>query len=111
VKQVQLSKKRGKSDQMYVIREAGSSYVKVGITNNIERRLRTLQTANPHKLELVYKFTAAPGVIKSFEKIVHRELKKMDRHVHGEWFFIHPGELKNVLEATGVLVFTNGGRA
>lgn len=110
MKGLQLSRARSKSDLMYVIREAGTSYVKVGITNDVSRRLRTLQTANPHELELVYLFSGAPGVIKSYEKIVHKSLKSMDRHIHGEWFFIHPGELEDVLEATGVLVFTNGGR-
>lgn len=110
MKRVSLAKERRKSDQMYIIRESGTSYVKVGISNDVERRLRTLQTANPHKLQLLYTFQASPGIIKSYEKKIHKELKKMDRHVHGEWFFIHPGELEDVLESTGLFVFANGGK-
>ena len=110
MKQVGLSKARSRSDQMYVIREKGTSYVKVGITNNVERRLRTLQTANPHDLELVYFFNGPPRTIKGYERIIHKKLKAMGRHIRGEWFFIHPNELEDVLTSTGVLVFTNGGK-
>ena len=110
MKSAVLSNGRSKSDKMYVIREAGTSYVKIGITNNLERRLRTLQTANPHTLEMVYKFNGTPSTIKGYESIIHKKLKSMGRHIRGEWFFIHPNEIEDVLTETGVLVFTKGGR-
>jgi Meiotically up-regulated gene 113 len=80
---------------------------KVGIADNVDRRLATLQTGHPNKLELVRVFTlpnrhAALAV----EREAHRRL---DRHrVGGEWFNAE----RNMIVATVTAVArTHGGKS
>ena len=40
---------------VYILREDVGPYHKVGITNDVDRRVRDLQTGNPRKLHVVYK--------------------------------------------------------
>lgn len=59
--------------------------VKIGVTANIERRLKSLQTGNPYKLEC-----KALIPCKSKDSAYDLELflhKQLDRHrMQGEWF-------------------------
>ena len=64
--------------------------VKIGYSKNPDLRLRALQTANPHALELLYSF---PSFTHS-EKQIHEDLK--DHHVHLEWFNYND-EVKNYI--------------
>jgi hypothetical protein len=68
---------------LYLIQQKGSNYFKVGISNNVKRRLENLQSGNPHKLYVVrYWFI----VDKSIEALIHNVLAAY--HVHLEWFDI-----------------------
>lgn len=66
---------------IYFITEGNSiNYVKIGYTNNLNRRLRELQIGNPRKLKPYF-------VIKGnyqLEQEVHKEFK--DYRSIGEWF-------------------------
>jgi len=71
-------------------------YTKIGVAKNVSRRLEQLQTGNPLELRL----TAAVKLpsIKSayhFEGLLHSEL--MDRHKHGEWFYIKSARIKDII--------------
>ena len=66
---------------IYVIKEKGTSYYKVGFSNDAIQRLDTLQIANPRKL-YIYKIFFNKDV--SDEKALHQELKEYN--VSGEWF-------------------------
>lgn len=43
-----------KGDTIYVVRQQGTNYYKIGITNNLNSRLSTLDTGNSTELEVVY---------------------------------------------------------
>ena len=58
--------------------------IKVGISVNAKKRLKTLQTGNAEKLKLLRVFT-----MRDVEKAIHGELEREAR-LHGEWF---PAEL------------------
>ena len=66
--------------QIYIIRSG--EYYKVGITNNVKKRLGDLQVGNPVKLEVIRAFTVHNPYLR--EDMVHQALK--DYHVRGEWF-------------------------
>jgi len=71
-------------------------YTKIGVANNIQRRMEQLQTGNP--LELRLACSVQMPSIKSafyFEKLLHDEF--MDKHKHGEWFFIKEAKVKDVI--------------
>ena len=69
---------------VYFIRD-GLGHIKIGITDDVVRRLNQLQTSNPVKLELYAGF----GVKSQFDaREIERHLheKFSGRRLHGEWF-------------------------
>ena len=58
-------------------------FVKIGVGNNPEERLATLQTGNPHKLTLWF---CIPGGYDE-EKILHHHLDCI--RISGEWFILN----------------------
>jgi Meiotically up-regulated gene 113 len=80
---------------------------KVGIADNVERRLATLQTGHPNKLEVISVFTfPTRHAALAVEREAHRRL---DRHrVGGEWFNAD----RNMIVATVTAVArTHGGKS
>lgn len=59
--------------------------IKVGVASNIEKRLKSLQTGNPYKLELLC-FIECSNSKEAYnlESFIHYELK--NRRIRGEWF-------------------------
>lgn len=70
-------------DYLYVLQCEGG-YLKIGVTNhnNIDKRIKQLQTGNPKKIEVVW-FEERPYAQRA-EKYLHTAFK--DKCTHGEWF-------------------------
>jgi len=85
------------SDYMYIIAN-DKGYIKVGVSNNPDRRLRQLQTGNAHKLTLLYTeaFECTRAHLLKIEKIVHKELKKVSTKCMGEWFFVDTDDITKI---------------
>jgi len=54
--------------------------IKIGLSSNPEKRLKTLQTASPYYLKLIYKMYGS----RELEKYLHELFKQY--HVKNEWF-------------------------
>lgn len=67
---------------VYLISCAETNIVKIGYSLNPQRRLETLQSANPSKLTLQ---GAWPGTMQR-EQYIHRELRQF--RISGEWFYL-----------------------
>lgn len=70
---------------VYLIRESGSNFYKIGRTNNLSQRLSTLQTGNPRQLilvDIIHCLTKQQSV--KIEKAIHKSLEEL--HIKGEWF-------------------------
>lgn len=67
-------------DMIYFIKGAISGRIKIGKSNDPERRLRALQTGSPEPLELL---GTIPGGLKE-ERILQKKFKRFA--MHGEWF-------------------------
>jgi hypothetical protein len=67
---------------IYLIRCSENSYYKIGITKNIERRLKQIQTSSPDHIYLVEKYES-PYASK-IEKALHNFFKSY--HRNNEWF-------------------------
>ncbi|MEV7282654.1 GIY-YIG nuclease family protein [Streptomyces sp. NPDC093111] len=72
------------TNQVYLIGSTDSSLVKIGWTDNPNRRLRDLQTGSPVVLQLLAVFEGGPIV----EAELHRRFA--DKRRHGEWFDLGP---------------------
>jgi hypothetical protein len=70
------------SGYVYGIRNLDNAHLKIGFSNDPQRRLRDLQIANSGSLELVFAIKADEWM--ASEKAVHRALS--DYHIRGEWF-------------------------
>ena len=69
-----------KTTLIYFIRSGNSDYCKIGITDNLPRRIKALQTGNPETLKCL-------GVIygdAASERLIHIKLSKYK--IRGEWY-------------------------
>lgn len=76
---------------VYFVTADDPCMVKIGFTSNIERRIKSLQTANHGKVRVV---GCVPGT-KSDETIFHRRFHRYRRR--GEWFSV-AGDLEKFLK-------------
>ena len=67
---------------VYLFRLESTPYYKVGVTDDVEQRRISVQTACPMRVELYLTFEG--GIIE--ESTIHAALN--DYHLSGEWFFI-----------------------
>jgi hypothetical protein len=65
---------------LYIV--SSGDRVKIGVTSNIEQRIKTLSTGNPDPIELLY--IEERYMPHKAEKYLHREFQK--NRVRGEWF-------------------------
>jgi hypothetical protein len=79
------------SGAVYAIRDDERKAVKIGWSTDPIRRLAQLQTAVPHPLRL----TAFIAGSKNVERSLHELFS--DRHVRGEWYADHDGEVMAVM--------------
>ena len=71
------------SDWLYVVEMVGHPFIKIGITNNMKKRLVHLQASNPIELRVLQLIKIKSGA-KQIEARLHRALE--DFHQSGEWF-------------------------
>lgn len=60
--------------------------IKIGISKNCDKRLKSLQTGHSQKLLLHYSEPVDPKLARVFERIVHKNLSL--QKTQGEWFNI-----------------------
>lgn len=68
---------------VYMVR--ADKWLKIGVSHNVERRLKTMQTGCPHKLKLIQRFPLnSKSEAFALESLLHNHLKDCNRR--GEWF-------------------------
>lgn len=77
---------------IYVIQEENQGHVKIGISDDPEARLASMQTCNPRELSLVLAITGCKHV----EKLIHGDL--FGHRIRGEWFR-YEGRVVETVEA------------
>lgn len=82
---------------VYVIGAPNSGRVKIGWSNDVDRRLGEIQSMSP--VSLVVQMTAEGD--RELEAVLHRHFK--DCRVHGEWFDLGDDAVKQVTEALAIL--------
>jgi hypothetical protein len=85
---------------VYVIGFADRSIrpFKIGVTNNLQKRLQTLQTGCPWRLE-VFGVTYDPGAYQ-MESYLHRYFDRYRIRPDGEWF-MPPDDVDDIVEWVG----------
>ena len=80
---------------IYVIKNPLNETVKIGVANDVEKRIKQLQTGAGIELELIYKSMICSNAF-SIEKDVHKHFEEY--RTFGEWFKINPTIVINFLE-------------
>jgi len=87
---------------VYIIK-AGSGYkspIKVGVTDNVHKRMKQLQTGNPKELMLVMRFECNDRRHAfTLEKTIHETLE--GRRLCGEWFEVTKSKIMKVINNLG----------
>lgn len=88
---------RGTEGFIYIVSEFGQLFpvVKIGRTNNLERRFATFRTATPF-FNLVLLTVSVPDMV-SFEKYLHQRYRWWRIRKNGEWFFLTPFMLIDII--------------
>ena len=69
-----------KKTKIYLISDG--TFIKIGITSNIRKRIKNLQTGNPNKLKVI--FTYYVDNAEQLEMELHKKFKR--KRKAGEWF-------------------------
>lgn len=81
----------------FIETESDPVYYKVGYTSSHpQKRLKSLQTGNPHRLRLC---GVVPNATALLEKEIHGRLKEYS--THGEWFSAPKDEISKILQEHG----------
>ena len=85
-----------KKHYVYIIREKGLSnrqlICKIGLSNNVEQRLKTLQGANIRELQIMETFHV--GNYYGESKKIEDKIQSMFHKEKGEWFKFNPTDFK-----------------
>ena len=83
-------------EKQYLYGITDGTMIKLGMSSNINKRLKALQTSNPKTLSVKWEFYTGRNskVARSLEKKLHRRCSKY--RVRGEWFKIGCFELVKV---------------
>lgn len=84
-------------DYIYIIGN-DQGYIKIGVSNNVKRRLRQIQTGNEHKLTLLFteEFECTRKHLLHIEREIHRNLHKLATKCIGEWFCVEEDNIDAV---------------
>ena len=81
-----VKKKPAVVKKHYLYAISNGEQVKLGMSSNINGRLKTLQTSSPNELVLLWRYYIANTPVEAIriEKMLHRACKEF--HIRGEWF-------------------------
>lgn len=79
---------------IYIVSQS-DDVCKVGISSNVEKRIVSLQTGNPHQLSLKYSYILETTTARILENRVHVKLN--EKRLTGEWFNITPKDAEKII--------------
>lgn len=87
-----LIKREENMEYIYLIKEGNN--IKIGSSNNPEKRLNTLKSGNSNDLSMLYKFESLNA--KKDEKFLHKFFSS--KRINGEWFALSLTDIKYIKE-------------
>ena len=88
-----------------VVTDSAPGVVKIGITNNLAKRVRAITTASGMRCVAAAAWRAREDVVRAAEDRVKRALRR--RRTHGEWF---RAPLQSFVRYVGMIVKSDGER-
>lgn len=81
---------------MYILQNGDTQEYKIGITNNLNKRMATLQTGCPNELKIVKLFTHYNRrTIEKYERVLHRYFTMCGCRIrpNGEWYNLRKSDI------------------
>lgn len=81
-----VNKKPAVVKKHYLYAISNGDQIKLGMSSDVNKRLKTMQTSSPAELVILWKYyiANAPAEALKIEKMLHRACKEF--HIRGEWF-------------------------
>lgn len=76
---------------LYILQNGDTDQYKIGVTNNLNRRLQQLQTGCPYELKVIKLWTHYNRkIVEKYERVLHRYFTKCGCKIrdNGEWFIL-----------------------
>lgn len=78
--------------KLYIIRQKNDKTIKIGISDDVRKRLSQLQTGNPNRLELLRTLDCGNReTALRIEQVLHK--RYASKRLQGEWFQVEPEEV------------------
>lgn len=90
---------------MYILQNGNTNEYKIGHTNDLNRRLRELQTGCPNELRVVKLWTHyQKKVVEKYELALHRYYTKCGCRIraNGEWFRLSPADINYLCKPNSI---------
>ncbi len=86
----------GSQKYIYLIKmKNNDNFIKIGAANNIQQRMKFLQTCSPYELEVI--FNQQVLAAHQIEKSLHTQFQ--DKRIKGEWFSLTEQDINLIKEA------------
>lgn len=79
---------------VYIIQLGETDHYKIGMSIDVDKRLKQLQSRCPIPLKIVYRWFGYD--YRYFEKALHDQFRK--KHVTGEWFRLTTEDIMNLID-------------
>ena len=89
---------------VYIIGNEDNSYLKIGVSNDVSKRLKQLQTGSWSKLSVLYKSMVCSNAF-NIETIVHNKIDS--ENIRGEWYDISFDDAVSLIEKENVILNTS----
>lgn len=90
---------------LYILQNGNTNQYKIGITNNLNKRLQQLQTGCPFELKVVKVWTHYNRkVIEKYERVLHKYFTKCGCRIreNGEWFILRVPDINYLCKPQSV---------
>lgn len=99
-----LPESNGKRNYVYIIGNNDNDYIKIGVAQDVEQRLKQLQTGTWSELYVIYRSMVCSNSF-NIETSIHNKIK--DYQVKGEWYNISHLKIIDLLEQENYVLKTS----
>ena len=92
-----VNKSKFPNSCIYIFQLDDAPCFKIGVSNNVKRRLSDINNANPFKVKRIYSSKLLTnGLAYDLEEYIHNKLK--DAYLKNEWFELDPTSIKFIIK-------------
>ncbi|MCM1221537.1 MAG: GIY-YIG nuclease family protein [Lachnospiraceae bacterium] len=83
---------------VYILKVSPDGVYKIGVSKDVEKRVKQLQTGNPESIEIVKKFLS--NYPYKIESVMHRRFQY--NHVQGECYYLSEHDIETFEESCSI---------